>query len=171
MIRLLAAAAAVLIASGAASAQAAYPELERASRAVAAIWRPIDLASSGAEDLSAACSGWEEEMRALDDALPEQLTPEALAQVRAARALIIVPTAEDPAAAFVFPSPDMAWLASGLGRISVLAEAQGLVGLQDAAGRSFTLQLGRHGAAAVMRVRSPGGDMLSFVGCAPTVTP
>ena len=170
MIRALALLAALTLA-GPASAQTAYPELERAAHAVAAIWRPFDPTHADAQALQTACAGWEQEMNGVDTALPTDLTPEALAQVRAPHGLIIVPTAEDPAEAFIFPNAQMNWLASGLGHISVLSAAQGYVGVQDAAGHNFTLQLGRHGQTPVMRIRAPEGAMLNFVGCAPTLTP
>ena len=53
----------------------------------------------------------------------------------------------------------------------MLEEAQGYVGLQDALGQSYTLQLGRQARRPVMRLRQPGGEVISFVGCAPTLTP
>lgn len=170
MIRALALFAALALATSA-TAQTAYPELERASHAVAAIWRPIDPAHADTPSLHAACAGWEQEMSGVDAALPTNLTAEALAQIRAPRGLIIVPTADDPASAFIFPNAQMAWVTSGLGRISVLAPAEGYVSVEDAAGHSFTLQLGRQGQAPLMRVRTPEGGMMTFVGCAPTQTP
>lgn len=169
MIRHLAFAAAMLAASAAAAQTS--PELQRASQAVAAIWRPFDPAAVSPETFDAQCQGWSEEMAAVEAAIPEELTSVALAQVRASRGLIIVPAADDPAAVFVFPAADMTWFASGLGRISVLEEAQGYVGLQDALGQSYTLQLGRQARRPVMRLRQPGGEVISFVGCAPTLTP
>lgn len=172
MIRTAAAIAALLVCCSPALAQTGSPELLRASRAVAAIWRPFDPAAGvSAEAMQGACSGWTEELSALDASIPESLAPEALAQVRAPHGLVIVPTEEDPAAAFIFPNAAMTWFASGLGRISVLSEAQGYVGVEDAAGRRFTLQLGRQGRMPVMRVAIPDGGVATFVGCAPTLAP
>lgn len=159
----------VFVLANTASAQTAYPDLQRASRAVAAIWRPFDPAHADTQALQAACAGWEQEMNGVDAALPADLTAEALAQIRAPHGLIIVPTEEDPSAAFIFANTQMTWLASGLGRISVLAPAQGYVGVQDAAGHPFTLQIGRQGQAPVMRMRTPEGGLMTFVGCAPTL--
>lgn len=143
----------------------AGPELERAAHALGAIWRPLPNASEGAAQ--SACQGAVEEMAAVESALPPILTPESLARVRALRGFLVVPT-EDPHEAYFFPGSDLPWFTSGLGTITVISEAEGFIGVQDAAGLRIPLQLGRHGELAMLRIRSPDGAILDFVGCAAT---
>lgn len=142
------------------------PELARASRALAAIWRPLADGLTPAA-IEAACAGAVEEMAAIEAALPPVLTPESLARVRALHGLLIVPTGETPGEAYFFPPRELAWFASGLGTISVASEAEGFVVIRDAAGREIALQLGRAGRQSLLRVRDPEGTILNFVGCAP----
>jgi hypothetical protein len=161
---------AALICSWPATAQPAHsPELVRASRALSAIWRPIAPADMGTPAaVDAACAGAIEEIAAVEAALPPVITPESLAPVRALRGLLIVPTGDDPGVAYFFPDPSMTAFASGLGAIAVLSEAEGMIGVRDAAGHDIAVQLGRSGRQAVLRVRPPGSEILTFVGCAST---
>ncbi|HYD88470.1 MAG TPA: hypothetical protein VEA80_13420 [Vitreimonas sp.] len=141
-------------------------ELQRASAALSAIWRPITgpLTTAAVET---ACAGAVQEMAAVEAALPPVLTPDSLARVRALRGFLIVPAGDDPAWAYFFPPPDLAWFRSGIGALTVLDQAQGLIGVRDASGQNIALQLGRAGEHAVLRVRPPqGGAPLAFVGCA-----
>lgn len=158
-----------LLCAGSAAAQAPSPELVRASRALSAIWRPIASADVGSQAaVETACAGALEEMAAVEAALPPVITPESLRPVRALRGLLVLPVEDDPATAYFFPSSAMASFASGLGAIAVLSEAEGLIGVRDAAGQDIALQLGRVGRRPVLRVRPPGADVQTFVGCAPT---
>ena len=100
-------------------------------------------------------------------ALPPVVTQSSLARVRALRGLLIVPT-DDPQVAYFFPDRSMAWFTSGMGAIAVINEAEGFIGVRDAAGRDIALQLGQGGEHALLRIRSPDGQVLNFVGCAPT---
>jgi hypothetical protein len=106
-------------------------------------------------------------MAAVEAALPPVLTAESLARVRSLRGLLIVPTGDAPGEAFFFPPPDLAWFASGMGRISVISEAEGFIAVRDAGGRDIALQLGRAGRTAMLRLRPPEGEPVAFVGCAP----
>jgi hypothetical protein len=144
----------------------ATPELARASRALAANWRPF-LGEATPEAVESACSGAVEEIAAVEAALPPVLSPESLARVRGLRGLLIVPTGDTPAEAYFFPPPGLSWFASGLGGISVVSEAEGFIVVRDAAGRDIAFQLGRAGRQALLRIRDPEGAILSFVGCAP----
>ncbi len=108
-------------------------------------------------------------MAELDLSLPERLTPEALALVRAPRGLVIVPTAEDPSSIYIFPNQELGAIASGLGQFRLDPAGAGHVVLRDAAGRETQLQLGSAGGQTLMRLRAPGqGDTRLFVGCAST---
>jgi len=141
-------------------------EIQRASTALSAIWRPV-AGPITAASIQAACTGAVEEMAAIEAALPPVLNPESLARVRALRGFLIVPTGDDPAWAYFFPPPDLTWFRSGIGALTVLDQAQGLIGVRDAASQNIALQLGRAGEHAVLRVRPPqGGAPLTFVGCA-----
>lgn len=141
-------------------------EVERASTALSAIWRPVTGALSNAS-IQTACAGAVQEMAAIEAALPPVLTPDSLARVRALRGFLIVPSGDDPAWAYFFPPPDLAWFRSGIGAIALLDEAQGLLGVRDASGQDVALQIGRAGNHPVLRVRPPqGGAALTFVGCA-----
>ncbi len=142
---------------------ASAPEATRAARALSAMWRPIADAAS----VDAACAGALEEIEAVEAALPPVLTPASVARVRALRGLLVVPT-DDPQVAYFFPDAGMAWFTSGLGAITVLDETEGFIGVRDAGGRDIALQLGRAGELALLRVRNPEGEVLNFVGCAPT---
>jgi hypothetical protein len=139
------------------------PDVTRATRALSALWRPM----TGATTVEAACAGALEEIEAVEAALPPVLTQQSLARVRALRGLLIVPT-DDPQVAYFFPDRSMAWFTSGMGAIAVINEAEGFVGVRDAGGRDIALQLGRGGEHALLRIRNPEGQVLNFVGCAPT---
>ncbi|MBC7769186.1 MAG: hypothetical protein H7124_10400 [Phycisphaerales bacterium] len=138
-----------------------------ASESLSAIWRPVSGALTNAS-IQTACAGAVEEMVAIEAALPPVLNPESLARVRALRGFLILPTGDDPAWAYFFPSPDLVWFRSGMGAITVLDEAQGLIGVRDASGQNIAFQLGRAGERPVLRIRQPEGPLLSFVGCAPS---
>ena len=146
-----------------ASAQTQAPDVARATRALSAMWRPM----GGATTVEAACAGALQEIEAVEAALPPVLTQTSLARVRALRGLLIVPT-EDPQVAYFFPDRSMAWFTSGMGAIAVINEAEGFVGVRDAGGRDIALQLGRGGEHPLLRIRNPDGQVLNFVGCAPT---
>lgn len=163
---ILLALACFLCAPAAAAQDVASPELTRAARALAAIWRPAPADLTGAA-VETACAGAVEEMAAVEAALPPVLTAESLARVRGLRGLLVVPLEDAPGQAYFFPPPDLSWFASGLGAYSVLDEAEGFLAIRDAAGRDIAVQLGRAGRQAVLRVRQPEGPLLSFVGCAP----
>jgi len=144
------------------------PDVARASNALSAIWRPVT-GPLTVVSIQAACSGAVQEMAAIEAALPPVLTPESLARVRALRGFLILPSGDDPAWLYFFPSRDLAWFRSGIGAVAVLDEAQGLLGVRDASGQDIALQLGRAGDHAVLRLRQPpDGPMLTFVGCAPS---
>lgn len=145
-----------------AAAQTA-PDVAQATRALSAMWRPM----TGATSVEAACAGAVQEIEAVEAALPPVLTQDSLARVRTLRGLLIVPT-EDPEVAYFFPDMSMPWFTAGMGAIAVINEAEGFIGVRDAGGRDIALQLGRGGQHALLRVRNPDGQVLNFVGCAPT---
>jgi hypothetical protein len=154
-----------------AAAQPALTDAARVSRLLGAIWRPLPTSIAGAPEAAfrTACEGALEEMAALDLSLPEHLTPEALAPVRAPRGLVLIPTEEDPAAIYVFPNAELSGIASGLGQFRLDPAGAGQVVLRDAAGRETQLQLGASAGKSLMRVRPPGQTQARlFVGCAPT---
>jgi len=164
LMRALAFALACLIAAPAAAQS--NEEAARASRALAANWRPLAgaLTETAMRD---ACAGAVEEIAAVEAAMPRELTPESMANVRSLHGLLIIPSGDDPAWAFFIPPVELAWFTSGMGAIAVLDEAQGLIGVRDAGGRDIAFQLGRAGARPVLRIRQPDGALLTFVGCAP----
>lgn len=160
---LAAAPAAAQTTSAEAQAQAA-----RASRALSMLWRPVTSLTN--EQITRACSGAEEEIEAVEAAMPPVLTPDSLANVRALWGLLIIPT-DDPAVSYLFPDMGLAWLTPGLGAVGVVSEAEGFIGLQDAAGHEVAVQIGTAGGRGVMRLRNPEGQLLTFVACAPTWGP
>ena len=143
----------------------ATPEATRASAALSALWRPIT--ALHADKIAQACGGAAEEVGAVEAALPPVLTPESVARVRALRGLLVIPT-DDAAVSYFFPDSGMPWFASGLGTIGVIDEAGGFIGVRDAEGHEFALQLGVAGGHAVLRLRNPENQILNFVACAPT---
>jgi hypothetical protein len=143
------------------------PDIAHASHALAAIWRPLTGPATEA-GLTSACNGAIEDMRALDEAMPEPLTPAALSSLHPAHGILFVPAADDPAALFIFPSADLSWFASGLGSLVAANDATGEVSVQDAAGHSIQLVLGRAGGHAMLRLNVPAGEPLTYVGCAAT---
>lgn len=160
--------ACLMAAPALAQTPATTPEVSRASAALAAIWRPV-LGPTTPAALTTACRGAREEMEAVESALPAVLTPDSLARVRSFRSLIIVPTAENPAVAFFFPSPDLTWFTSGLGSIAVLNETEGFIAVRDAQDHDIAFQLGHAGEHAMLRVRTPGTTTFqTFVGCTAT---
>jgi len=157
-------AVACLIAAPAAAQDNA--QVARASHALAANWRPITGALTEAS-IRTACAGAVEEIAAVDAAMPPVLNADSMRRVRSLHGLLIIPAGDDPAVAYFIAPAELAWVTSGLGAIAVLDEAQGLIGVRDAGGRNVALQLGRAGQRAVLRIRPPEGELLTFVGCAP----
>lgn len=142
------------------------PELTRATQAIGAIWRPIDGAIT-ADSIRAACSGAEQEMQALDAAMPAELNEESAARVRGLRGLHVIPVARTPGAAYFFPPLGMTWFHSGLGGFSVINEAEGFIGVRDAEGQELAFQIGRAGSHPMLRLRRPSGEILTLAGCQP----
>ena len=168
MLRALLLALACLAAAPAAAqttAAEAQAQAARASRALSMLWRPVTSLTN--EQITRACTGAEEEIEAVEAAMPPVLTTESLANVRALWGLLVIPTG-DPAIAYFFPDMSLPWLTPGLGAIGVVNEAEGFIGVQDAAGREVAVQIGTAGGRGVMRLRDPEGQLLTFVACAPT---
>ncbi|MGD9965125.1 MAG: hypothetical protein AB7T59_01245 [Hyphomonadaceae bacterium] len=153
-------------APAAAQTPAATPELTRATQAIGALWRPLQGPIS-AESLRDACTGASEELQALDAAMPAELSAESAARVRGLRGLHVVPIAGRPGAAYFFPPLGMTWFTPGLGGFSVINEAEGYIGIRDAAGQELAFQIGRAGGRPMLRIRKPDDDILNLVGCAP----
>jgi hypothetical protein len=147
----------------AAQTAAPAPNIAAATRALSAMWRPM----TGAASVETACRGATAEMDAVDAMLPPVLDQDSLAQVRTLRGLLVVPT-DDPEVAYFFPDRTMEWFTPGMAAVAVVDEAQGILGIRDAGGRDIALQLGRGGDRPVLRIRNPEGQVLNFVGCAPT---
>lgn len=166
--RLLAAAAALVLFALPAAAQhpAASPELTRAADAIGAVWRPVDGALT-AQSIAAACAGAEQEVRALDAAMPAELDAQSAARVRGIRGLHVIPLADTPGAAYFFPPLAMTWFTPGLGAYSVINEADGFIGVRDAGGQQLAFQVGRAGGRPVLRIRQPDGPVLTLAGCQP----
>jgi hypothetical protein len=139
------------------------PNVAAATRALSAMWRPI----AGQASVEAACRGAVEEMEAVEAALPPVLDTDSLARVRAFRGILVVPT-DDPEVAYFFPDRTMDWFTPGMGAVAVVSEAEGFLGVRDAAGRNIALQLGRGGEHPMLRIRNPEGQVLNFVGCVST---
>ena len=150
----------------AAQTPAATPELTRASQAIGAIWRPIDGAVT-ADSLRAACAGAEQEMQALDAAMPAELNEETATRVRGLRGLHVITVAATPGAAYFFPPLSMTWFNSGLGGYSVINEAEGFIGVRDAGGQELAFQVGRAGTRPMLRIRRTGGEIVTLAGCQP----
>ncbi|MEQ1811593.1 MAG: hypothetical protein ABL889_16805 [Terricaulis sp.] len=156
-----------LIASpAAAQTQTTTPELTRAANAIGAIWRPIDGAITG-ESIQAACAGAEQEMQALDAAMPADLNEESATRVRGLRGLHVIPIARTPGAAYFFPPLSMTWFNSGLGGYSVINETEGFIGVRDASGQELAFQVGRAGPHPMLRIRRPTGEIVTLAGCQP----
>jgi hypothetical protein len=167
MIRaLLIAALALAASSAAAQTPAATPELTRATGAIGALWRPVT-GTITAEAIRDACTGSEQELQALDAAMPSELTTESAARVRGLRGLHVIPIASTPGAAYFFPPLGMSWFNSGLGGFSVLNEAEGFIGVRDASGQELAFQLGRAGTHPMLRIRRPSGEIVTLAGCQP----
>lgn len=150
----------------AAQTPAATPELTRASQAIGAMWRPLEGAVTN-ESIRAACAGAEQEMQALDAAMPSELTEEAATRVRGLRGLHVIPIASRPGAAYFFPPLSMTWFTSGLGGYSVISEAEGFIGVRDAGGHELAFQVGRAGSHPMLRIRKPDGELAILAGCQP----
>lgn len=150
----------------AAQTPVATPELSRATESIGAMWRPIEGPLTG-ESIRAACVGADQEMRALDAAMPAELTDESAARVRGLRGLHIVPIAGAPGAAYFFPPLNMTWFNSGLGGFSVIDEAEGFIGVRDASGQELAFQVGRAGNTPMLRIRRPTGEIVTLAGCQP----
>lgn len=163
---------AVLFATAAPAAAQTDADLTRASRMLAADWRPFQTPAHGGSveaGFSAACEGTLEEMTWLDGRLPETMTASALRAIRTQRGLILVPTEENPATFFLFAAVDMQGLTSGLATIRVTNPALGHVDLIDAGGAQLALQLGTADGHALLRIfRTENEAPLLFVACAST---
>ena len=144
------------------------PDIARASHALAAVWRPLTGSATDA-GLAAACSGAVEDMRALDNAMPDELSATTLATLHPAHGIVFVPAAEDPSDMFIFPSADLTWFASGLGKLVTANVGTGELSLNDAQGHAVLLTLGHAAGHAMMRLTVPTGDPVTYVGCAATV--
>jgi hypothetical protein len=157
-----------IVAAGPAAAQTApsTPELTRASNAIGALWRPLE-GPITAESISAACAGASEELRALDAAMPAELTSESAARVRGLRGLHVIPIAGRPGAAYFFPPLGMTWFTPGLGAFSVINEAEGFIGIRDASGQELAFQVGRAGTHPMLRIRKPDQSVITLAGCQP----
>ena len=166
MRRLLIAALCLAGSNAAAQTPVASPELTRATNAIGAMWRPVEGAVT-AETIRTACTGAEQEMRALDAAMPAELTTESAARVRGLRGLHVIPIADTPGAAYFFPPLNMPWFTSGLGGFSVLNEAEGFIGVRDAGGQELAFQVGRAGPHPMLRIRRSTGEIATFAGCQP----
>jgi len=142
-------------------------QIARAAHTLAAIWRPITTTTQAA--LTAACAGATDDLNALEAAIPQQLSNTTLATVRVAHGLVFVPTDENPAEVFVFPDPSMAWLASGVAVIRSADEETGEVALEDANGQAVHLLLGHVAGQLLMRLATPGGQDITYAGCASTL--
>jgi len=154
--------------AGPAPATAVSPGIAHASRALAAMWRPVTGPSTEA-GLSAACSGAVEDMRALDRAMPDELSADSLAGLHPAHGIVFVPAADDPSDIFIFPSADLTWLSSGLGKLVTANEGTGEVTLHDAGQHPILITLGRVASHSMLRLTVPTGNLLTYVGCAATV--
>jgi hypothetical protein len=150
----------------AAQTTAATPELTRASNALGAMWRPVEGSITG-PSIQAACAGAEQEMRALDAAIPAELDDDSAARVRGLRGLHIIPIADTPGAAYFFPPLSMTWFSPGLGGYSVISEAEGFIGIRDATGQEFAFQIGRAGTHPMLRIRRTSGEIVTLAGCQP----
>lgn len=144
----------------------ATPEITRATQAIGAMWRPIEGPITG-ESIRTACAGADQEMRALDAAMPAELNDETAARVRGLRGLHVVPIAGTPGAAYFFPPLNMPWFHSGLGGFSVINEAEGFIGVRDAGGQELAFQVGRAGNNPMLRIRRPSGEIVTLAGCQP----
>lgn len=154
--------------AGPAPSAAASPEIAAAAHALAAIWRPLTGPATEA-GLTAACAGAVDDMRALDSAMPDELNAAALAALHPAHGIVFVPAADDPSDIFIFPSADLTWLASGLGKLNAANEGTGEVALHDAQQHSIAITLGRAASHSMMRLTVPTGSPVTYVGCAATV--
>jgi hypothetical protein len=150
----------------AAQTPAVTPELTRAANAIGAIWRPVEGALN-AESVRLACAGAEQEMQALDAAMPAELDETSAARVRGLRGLHIIPIAHTPGAAYFFPPLSMTWFNPGLGGFSVIDESEGFIGVRDAGGQEFAFQIGRAGTLPVLRIRRSADDIITLAGCQP----
>jgi hypothetical protein len=144
------------------------PDISHASHALAAMWRPLTGAATEA-GLTAACSGAVADMRALDSAMPDELSATALAALHPAHGIVFVPAADDPSDIFIFPSADLTWLVSGLGKVVTADEGTGEVALHDAQDHAVLITLGHVAGHSLLRLTVPAGNPVTYVGCAATV--
>lgn len=144
------------------------PEIAHASRALAAMWRPLTGPATEA-GLTGACSGAVDDMAALDNAMPDDLSAAALASLHPAHGIVFVPAADDPSDVFIFPSADLTWFASGLAKLVTANEGTGEVALHDAQDHPILITLGHAAGHSMMRLNVPTGAPVTYVGCAATV--
>lgn len=154
--------------TGPAPTTAVSPEISRASHALAAIWRPVTGPATEA-GLAAACNGAVDDMRALDSAMPEELNAAALAGLHPAHGIVFVPAADDASDVFIFPSADLTWFASGLGKLVTANEGTGEVALHDAQDHPILITIGHAAGHSMLRLTVPTGVPVTYVGCAATV--
>lgn len=143
------------------------PDIAHASHALAAMWRPLTGPATEA-GLATACAGAVEDMRALDSAMPDDLSADALARLHPAHGIVFVPAADDPSDVFIFPSADLTWLGSGLGKLVTANEDTGEVTLHDAQQHPILITLGRAAGHSMLRLTVPTGSPVTYVGCAAT---
>ena len=140
----------------------------RAAAQLAALWRPVPAGRMTEAALTHACDGSLEEMAALRRRLPDPLTVDSLADLRAEHGLVFVPTDENPLLLFAFPNDDLRGIASGLGAFRLdPAGGEGKLIFQDAAGHDSNLEIGHAGRFPLLRVRPRGStyDVHLYVYC------
>lgn len=147
------------------SAAAQDTALQRATAELTANWRPVTAFTVAS--FEAACAGAQEELDAIDAALPRVLTPESLSRVRALRGLAIIPADDVPGAVYAFAPPTLDWFTSGLATVQLLDQREGFLRLTDAAGLEVALQRGAAGGRPILRLRGPDNSIVNFVGCVP----
>ncbi|GAM99553.1 hypothetical protein U91I_03207 [alpha proteobacterium U9-1i] len=157
-----------------AAAQTPPPQNEMAqvARMLGAIWRPLPPSQPGQQRATAeaACVGANEEMNAVSEVVPEDLSSPALNSIRASRGFVIVNSA-DIGEAYFFPNAELGFITPGPGQFAITDRAQGRVDLTDSAGATIPVQIGASGGLPLMRILRPNATPLTFVGCASTGNP
>jgi hypothetical protein len=101
--------------------------------------------------------------------MPDELSATSLAALHPAHGIVFVPAADDPSDIFIFPSADLTWLASGLGKLVTANEGSGEVALRDAHDHAVLITLGHVAGHSMLRLTVPTGNPVTYVGCAATV--
>ncbi|WP_395647441.1 hypothetical protein [Terricaulis sp.] len=167
----LALACAFAVPATAQPAQTSAPQsqqLARAATQLAALWRAVPPGRMTEATLTHACDGAIEEMAALQRRLPDPITVNGLADIRAEHGLVFVPTDENPTLLFAFPNDDLRGIATGLGSFRLdPAGGEGKLIFQDAAGHDSNLEIGHAGRFPLLRVRPRGSeyDVQLYVYC------